>query len=71
MLEGDIEFLLELPGELHTCRLLGRGAVVVPRGIWHTAKVFKASRMLFVTLGAGTEHRPVTTSEFAKLPNHR
>ena len=37
----------------------GRGAVVVPKGVWHTAKVLAPSRMLFVTMGAGTQHRPV------------
>ena len=36
----------------------GRGAVVVPKGVWHTAKVSAPSRMLFVTLGEGTQHRP-------------
>lgn len=59
LLEGDIEFLLELPEGLHAQRIDGRGAVVVPRGVWHTARVFKPSRMFFITLGAGTEHRPV------------
>ena len=58
LLEGDIEFRLELPeGDQHQ-RIEGRGAVVVPRGVWHTAKVFKPSRMLFITMGAGTRHRP-------------
>ncbi len=34
------------------------GAVVVPRGTWHTAEVSAPSRMLFVTMGAGTQHKP-------------
>ena len=38
--------------------LPGRGAVVVPRGTWHTAEVSAPSRMLFVTMGAGTQHKP-------------
>lgn len=58
LLDGDIEFLLELPEGVRAQRIEGRGAVVVPRGVWHTAKVFKPSRMFFITRGAGTEHRP-------------
>ncbi|MEO6277202.1 hypothetical protein [Roseateles sp.] len=34
-----------------------RGGAVVPRGVWHTAEVFRPSRMFFITVGAGTEHR--------------
>lgn len=58
LLDGDIEFLLELPSGTRATRITGRGAVVVPQGLWHTAKVFAPSRMLFITRGAGTEHRP-------------
>ena len=58
LLDGDIEFLLDLPDGVQSQRIEGCGAVVVPRGTWHTAKVFKPSRMFFITLGAGTEHRP-------------
>ena len=32
--------------------------VLVPRGTWHTAKTSTRCRMLFVTAGEGTEHRP-------------
>jgi len=58
LLNGDVEFLLELPEGLHAERIEGRGAVVVPRGVWHTARVFRPSRMFFITRGAGTQHRP-------------
>jgi mannose-6-phosphate isomerase-like protein (cupin superfamily) len=57
LLDGDIEFHLELPTGLQVQRIEGRGAVVVPRGVWHTAKIFQPSRMFFVTMGAGTQHR--------------
>lgn len=60
VLDGDIEFVLELPSGLAKVRISGSGAVVVPRGIWHTAEVFAPSRMLFVTRGEGTLHRPVS-----------
>ena len=58
LLSGNVALVLELPTGTATIRLSDRGAVVVPRGVWHTARVFATSRMLFVTRGAGTEHRP-------------
>ncbi len=58
LLSGDIEFLQETPSGTAATRVTGRGAVLVPRGVWHTARVFAPSRMLFVTMGAGTQHRP-------------
>lgn len=58
LLEGQVELLLELPEGVAAHHLQGGGAVVVPRGIWHTARVFGPSRMFFITRGAGTEHRP-------------
>jgi mannose-6-phosphate isomerase-like protein (cupin superfamily) len=59
LLDGDIEFQLETPEGVVAQRITGRGAVVVPRGVWHTAKVFRPSRLFFITMGAGTQHRPV------------
>jgi hypothetical protein len=38
------------------------GAVVVPKGVWHTAKVLAPSRMLHLTMGGGTQHRPASSS---------
>jgi mannose-6-phosphate isomerase-like protein (cupin superfamily) len=58
LLSGTANMLLELPDGVQSVALHGRGAVVVPRGVWHTAKVSAPSRMLFVTMGAGTQHRP-------------
>lgn len=58
LLSGDVELLLELPSGTVATRICGRGAQLVPRGVWHTAKVFAPSRMLFVTRGEGTQHRP-------------
>jgi len=57
LLSGAAVLLLEEPGGVREVPLFGRAAVVVPRGIWHTAKVSEPSRMLFVTRGRGTEHR--------------
>ncbi|MEO8310440.1 MAG: cupin domain-containing protein [Caldimonas sp.] len=59
LLSGEARFELRSESGTTSVRLAGRGAIVVPRGVWHTAKVSVPSRMLFVTLGSGTEHRPV------------
>ncbi|MEP7296072.1 MAG: cupin domain-containing protein [Burkholderiales bacterium] len=58
LLSGSIELLLEETTGIRKVALRDRGAVVVPRGIWHTAKVAAPSRVLHVTHGAGTELRP-------------
>ena len=59
LLSGDISLVLELPDGATSERITGRGARVIPRGVWHTAKVFAPSRMLFVTRGEATQHRTV------------
>lgn len=58
LLAGAVDLLLERGDGVATIALDGSGAAVVPRGVWHTAKVRAPSRMLHVTRGAGTEHRP-------------
>ena len=60
LLNGDIELLQELPSGITATRISGSGAVLVARGVWHTARVFAPSRMLFVTMGRGTQHRPAS-----------
>ena len=60
LLSGAIKLLLEESKETRSLSLVGTGAVVVPRGVWHTAKVSAPSRVLHVTLGAGTQTRPAS-----------
>lgn len=57
LLSGSVELLVEHPEGTRTIALVDSGAVVVPRGAWHTARVHAPSRMLHVTLGAGTQTR--------------
>jgi mannose-6-phosphate isomerase-like protein (cupin superfamily) len=59
LLSGEAVLHLEHPGGVHLLALSGNGAVIVPRGVWHTAKVTVPSRMLHITRGAGTQTRPV------------
>lgn len=59
LLSGAIDMLLEQENGMRIVEIRGTGAMVVPRGVWHTAKVHTPSRMLHVTLGSGTQHRPL------------
>lgn len=56
---GAMDFVVEVTGGEHVVALRGRAAIVVPRGAWHTARVLEASEAVFITRGAGTEHRPL------------
>jgi mannose-6-phosphate isomerase-like protein (cupin superfamily) len=59
LLSGAACMLFEEATGLRSVPLQGRGAVVVPRGVWHSARVTEPSRMFFITMGAGTLRKPV------------
>ena len=55
LLAGDTDFLLRLDGREQSVRVNVPGSyVVVPNGIWHTARPNAATTLLFVTPGEGT-----------------
>ena len=56
---GAMNLILDAEDGERTVSLKGRAAVVVPRGVWHTAHVFGPTDAIFITRGAGTEHRPL------------
>lgn len=58
LLSGATDLHLEESVGERVVELRGSGAVIVPRGVWHTATVHEPSHMLFITRGAGTEIRP-------------
>lgn len=60
LLSGVATVVLEESGQERFVRLSDLGSyVLVPRNVWHTAKTTVPTTMLFLTPGAGTEHRPV------------
>jgi mannose-6-phosphate isomerase-like protein (cupin superfamily) len=59
LLSGEMELVLDLEGGEQRTVLKADEAFIVPRGIWHRAIVREAGRLMFVTPGAGTEHRRV------------
>lgn len=60
LLSGSVVMVLESEGGEKTVPLSKTGAfVVVPAGVWHTARASEVSTLLFLTPGAGTQHKPV------------
>ena len=54
---GNIDFVLWIDGREQAVRLDTPGTcVVVPKGVWHTARPRRTTSLLFVTPGEGTEH---------------
>jgi mannose-6-phosphate isomerase-like protein (cupin superfamily) len=60
LLSGAATVVLEEFGQEREVRLSDPGAyVLVPQNVWHTARTDEPTTMLFLTPGAGTEHRAV------------
>jgi mannose-6-phosphate isomerase-like protein (cupin superfamily) len=57
-LDGRMELTLEQDGAQRTVSAGPGSTLVIPPGAWHTAKVLEPGRMLGVTYGEGTQHRP-------------
>lgn len=60
MLEGQATFVLELSDGLREIVLSAGRSLVIPKGVWHTAKVSQPAHLLAITAGLGTQHRPVS-----------
>lgn len=60
LLSGAASLILDDTGTERVVELSVPGAyVLVPRNVWHTARTTVPTTMLFLTPGAGTEHRPI------------
>jgi hypothetical protein len=60
LLSGAVTLMLETPGGVRSVRLgTPGGYVLVPPNTWHTATSEGESTLVFLTPGAGTEHRAV------------
>ena len=55
---GISELVLEADDGEERVRLAAGRFVIVPQGVWHTADTVEPGEMLFITPGAGTQHRP-------------
>lgn len=59
LMSGAAELRLEWPTGIQDVTLRAGDAYVIPKGVWHTVRVREPCRMLHVTMGAGTRHRPL------------
>ncbi|MFI5319913.1 MAG: cupin domain-containing protein [Myxococcota bacterium] len=60
LVSGALDVVLEdATGQRATLPLRARGALLIPRGTWHWARVLEPSELWFVTYGEGTRHRAV------------
>ena len=55
---GEMTLIQDLPDGPRQTTLRAGDYAVNPRGVWHTADVASHATALFITAGAGTEHRP-------------
>ena len=58
LLEGETQIVFERPDGEQTFDLKPGSTLIVPAGVWHRARGQKHVRMLFITYGAGTTHKP-------------
>lgn len=57
-LSGRLTLSQEVEGGLRRLELGPGDAAINPPGVWHTADTNEPTTALFITAGAGTEHRP-------------
>lgn len=58
LLEGHIEMLMDDGKQQTVAEMRAGTTLVVPAGVWHRALVRAPGRLLGLTYGPGTEHRP-------------
>ena len=59
LLSGEMVIVLDLDDGEQRATIRAGETFIVPRGVWHRGIVKAPGRLMFVTPGAGTEHRPV------------
>ena len=58
LLEGRLTMVLDGPAGVEEHAMAAGATLIVPAGTWHRALIAEPIRMLFLTYGAGTTHRP-------------
>jgi uncharacterized cupin superfamily protein len=60
LIDGDVDLVLESDGGESIFAMNQPGSyVLVPKDTWHTARVRRAAKMLFITPGEGTQNKSV------------
>ena len=64
LITGDITLVLWQDQQGHALRLSTQSDfVIIPKGVWHTARVHSPTTMLFVTPGEGTKNAPAPETD--------
>src|SRR5262245_13077461 len=58
MLHDSVTYRFEKATRTLEIELSAGRVLIVPRGLWHTAKVRTPSKLLAITAGQGTQHKP-------------
>lgn len=58
MLQGSVTFRFEEAEGIREIDLSAGRVLIVPKGVWHTARVRTPAKLLAITAGQGTKHRP-------------
>lgn len=58
LIDGKIDLVLEMPDGIKTVPLEPKRTILIPKGVWHRAVVHEPGDALFITRGAGTDHKP-------------
>lgn len=61
LLEGTLTLIFEQDGKESRLDMAPGQTFVMPKGAWHRAEAQRGVRMLFMTYGEGTQHRPVAS----------
>lgn len=60
LMSGEVSFILHMEERDTSVKLSEQGQyVIVPKGIWHTAKTDVKSKLLFITPGQATQHKMI------------
>ncbi len=59
LMNGRAIVVLEEPEGTREIAVAAGETVIVPRGRWHRVKVVEPGKMVFMTAGEGTEHKPL------------
>jgi mannose-6-phosphate isomerase-like protein (cupin superfamily) len=56
--EGSVRVHVEHDGDAHDTLVAAPVFVLMPAGAWHTMDAVESARLLVITWGEGTQHRP-------------
>ena len=68
LVSGAVEVIFERPAGERRIALAPQTACVVPRGVWHRFVVHEPGLLIFLTPGAGTEHRAIARTTMTRRP---